>query len=136
MIFLDKGFLAIDLGASNGKTVLGKINGEKLEFVEVHRFDNLPFDINNNTFWDFNNLYKNIIISLQKAGRFDDVEIESVGIDSWGVDFGLIDNEGFLLSNPFHYRNPFKYDFMEEVLNILPKEEIFERCPTQFQPFN
>ena len=136
MIDLDKGFLAIDLGASGGKAVLGKIKKNKLEFIEVHRFENIPLELKNNIFWDFNNLYRNVIISLRKAGELENVHVESVGIDSWGVDFGLVNIDGFLLCNPFHYRNAFNYDFMERVFEILPKEEIFKRCPTQFQPFN
>lgn len=131
-----KGFLAIDIGASSGKSLLGVFNGKKLELIEIHRFPNIPVEINGYTYWDILYLYNNVLESIKKAAKASEVELETVGIDTWGVDFGLLDKSGFLLGNPFHYRNMFKTDVMERVIDKVGKEWIFKRAPAQFKPFN
>ncbi len=129
-------FLAIDMGASNVKAVIGRFNGATLKVEEIYRFDNIPVNINGIDMWDILFLYRNILYAIRKAINLVGDELVSVGIDSWGVDFGLIDKKGFLISNPLHYRNPFKFNVMERVIKRIGKWEIFKRCPAQFRPFN
>jgi len=127
--------LSIDLGATSGKSILVSFDGKKIALEEIHRFSNMPVELNGFLYWNVLDLYNNILdsieISLTKYG-----ELASLGIDTWGVDFGLLDSKGFLLANPFHYRNSYKSQTMKKVLNSVGKEWIFQRCPTQFQPFN
>ncbi|AKI97050.1 rhamnulokinase [Kosmotoga pacifica] len=131
-----KGFLAIDIGASGGKSLLGIFDGEKLELKEIYRFPNIPVVVNGHTHWDILCLYNNVLECIKKAARIPGIELDTVGIDTWGVDFGLLDKDGFLLGNPFHYRNMFKTNVMEHAINKVGKEWIFKRAPAQFKPFN
>ncbi len=130
-----KKYLSIDLGATSGKAILTAFDGKQMKLKEVHRFPNTPFEVNGVVYWDVLGLYGNILKSieesLKKVGQ-----VKSLGIDTWGVDFGLLDENGFLLGNPFHYRNAYKTDTMQEILKDIGKEWIFRRSPTQFQPFN
>ncbi len=129
-------FLAIDMGASNVKAVMGKFNGKTLRVEEIHRFDNIPVTINGLDMWDILFLYRNVWHAIRKALDTTNGNLASVGIDSWGVDFGLIDRKGFLIGNPLHYRNPFRFNVMEKVIEKIGKWEIFKRCPAQFRAFN
>ncbi len=127
-------FLSIDIGASNGKAFIISHDGEKIKVKEILRFPNIPIEINGFTYWNILEIYRNVLASIKIAvEKYDAV---SVGIDTWGVDFGLLDESGFLVGFPLHYRNAFKWDAMEKTLDLVGKEWIFERCPTQFQPFN
>ena len=127
-------FLSIDIGASNGKAFIISYDGKKIKVEEILRFPNVPIEINGFTYWNILEIYRNVLASIKMAvEKYDAV---SVGIDTWGVDFGLLDESGFLIGFPLHYRNAFKWDAMEKTLDQVGKEWIFERCPTQFQPFN
>ncbi len=130
-----KGFLAIDIGASGGKAFVGKYDGRKLSLEEVKRFPNNPVSLNGNTHWNIMSLHENILDGIRAASNRG-LEIQSIGIDTWGVDYGLLDESGFLLGNPMHYRDMFEDDSMEYALEKAGAEWLFERSPTQFQPFN
>ena len=98
-----KRVLAFDFGASSGRAMLGTFDGTRITLEEVHRFSNDPVEICGTLYWDILRLFFEIKQGITKAvhaGGFD-----SIGIDTWGVDFGLLDSEGRLLENPVHYRD-------------------------------
>ena len=100
---MEKKVLAFDFGASGGRAMCGTFDGEKITIEELHRFSNDPVILNGTMYWDVLRLFFEIkqgLIKAKKCGK-----IESIGIDTWGVDFGLIDSEGRLLENPVHYRD-------------------------------
>lgn len=129
-----KRVLAIDFGASGGRAILGSFDGEKITLEEVHRFTNDPVTVNGTVYWDVLRLFHEIkqgIIKANAAGGFD-----SVGIDTWGVDFGLIDGEGKLMENPVHYRDLRTKGLVEDSFNLLPKEKFYNLTGIQFMELN
>ncbi|MBC8080873.1 MAG: rhamnulokinase [Gorillibacterium sp.] len=132
--------LAFDLGASSGRAIVGELYTMEdglsgLRMTEVHRFDNTPLQIGNHLHWDISRLLQEIKIGIRQAvlGGYD---LGSFSIDTWGVDFGLLDGNGELLDNPYHYRDPHTDGVMEEVLAKLGKGVIFEQSGLQFMSFN
>lgn len=100
-----KNFGAIDLGASNGRTILGKFDGEKLSLQEINRFENNYIEVGDSYYWDVLFLYSNIKKGLMQCGKATKGDLSGIGIDTWGVDFGLIDKKGRLIGNPHSYRD-------------------------------
>ena len=101
-------FGAIDLGASSGRVMAGVFSDDGLDLVEIARFPNGPIELDGKLFWDFNALFKAIKAGLLQLGEFAaarDDKVISVGIDTWAVDYGLLDHEGKLLATPRHYRD-------------------------------
>ncbi len=127
--------LAFDLGAESGRGVLGAFDGKRVELHEVHRFANTPAATLDTLHWDVLNLYNQLIDGLRKcAGQFGG--IDSVGIDTWGVDFALLGRGGTLLGNPRHYRDPHTDGAMEAAFQSVPPERLFARTGIQFMRFN
>ena len=126
-----KRFLAVDLGAESGRTVLGLFDGERLTVEETHRFPNRPVEVAGTLHWDALRLYADLLDGVRAAGSVD-----SMGIDTWGVDFGLLDRAGHLLGNPVHYRDRRTAGMPEEAFRHVPREEIYERTGIQFMPIN
>ena len=128
-------FLALDLGAESGRGVLGAVSDTKLELTEVHRFPNGPVRLLDELHWDtlrlWSELKQAVAIAAKKAGT-----LAGIGIDTWGVDFGLLGANDTLLGNPFHYRDPRTDGMMERAFEIVPKDEIFERTGLQFMQLN
>ncbi|RAM58496.1 sugar kinase, partial [Mesotoga sp. SC_4PWL113PWK15] len=120
------GFLAIDIGASDGKAFVGKYDRNRLVLEEVHRFPNEPIHIGRSTHWNLISLYRNVLDSIKAASSLG-IEIRSVGIDTWGVDFGLIDRSGSIQGDPRHYRDMFKDDSMDYAIKKAGKRWIFDR---------
>lgn len=129
-----KQVLAFDFGASSGRAMLGRFDGRRIELEEVHRFTNDPVQVGDTLYWDILRLFHEVKQGLVKAKAFG--PISSLGIDTWGVDFGLIDREGRLLENPVHYRDARTYGVMEQVFQIVPKDEVYRRTGIQFMHFN
>lgn len=128
--------LAFDYGASSGRAILGGFDGKKLTLDEVHRFSNDPVMVNGTFYWDVLRLYhemKKGILECVKCGNGD---IAGIGVDTWGVDFGLLGKSGELLGNPVHYRDDRTEGMIEEACKLVPKREIFERTGIAFQKFN
>lgn len=129
-------FLAFDLGASSGVAVLGKLEEKKLHIKEIHRFENNPVKMSNHLYWDF----LRIIYEIKKGMHicFNECKngIDSIGIDTWGVDFGLIDQRGSLLSNPYHYRDSRIDNIIMESADIVDKRELFYRTGNQPAQYN
>lgn len=126
--------LAIDLGAESGRAVTGRFDGKRLQLAEVRRFANQPVDIAGTLYWDILGIFANIELALEAArasGR-----LRSVGIDTWGVDFGLLDRRGRLISNPVHYRDRRTEGMMERAFEIVPREAIFNATGNMFLELN
>jgi rhamnulokinase len=131
---MSAGYLAVDLGAESGRVVLGRFDGGRVSLEEVHRFPNTSVRLPDGLHWDVLRFLSEIKDGLAKAMRKE--EIEGIGIDSWGVDFGLLDGEGALVSNPYHHRGARTEGMMEEAFGLVPKEEIYQITGIQFLPIN
>lgn len=127
-------YLAVDLGAESGRVVLGRFDGGRVSLEEVHRFPNTAVKLPDGLHWDILRILSEIKEGVAKAAR--GVRVEGIGIDSWGVDFGLLDREGALVSNPYHHRDPRTEGLVEEALGIVSKEEIYRTTGIQFLPIN
>jgi rhamnulokinase len=123
--------LAVDLGAESGRTVVGSFDGDRLAVEEIRRFPNRPVEVAGTLQWDVLRLYGDVLDGVRAAGP-----VESMGVDSWGVDFGLLDRAGHLLGNPVHYRDRRTEGMLEEAFHRVPREEIYERTGIQFIPIN
>jgi len=129
-------FLAFDFGAESGRALLGIIEDRKLKLQEVHRFPNTPVRVLGNLHWDTLRLFGEIKQGLKIALTDNAGKLEGIGVDTWGVDFGLLDENGELLGNPYHYRDERTNSMMEEVFKVVSKREVFERTGIQFLQFN
>jgi rhamnulokinase len=132
----DKAFLAVDIGASSGRHVLGRFDGQILQLEEVFRFDNGPVDVAGSLHWDLLGQWTHVCQGLRVAGAKANGQIVSVGVDTWGVDFGLLGRGDVLLGNPYHYRDARTNGMMEKAFTIVPKQEIFQHTGLQFMQFN
>ncbi|MCD8297375.1 MAG: rhamnulokinase [Prevotella sp.] len=129
-------FFAVDLGATSGRTVVGTISGGKVEIEEITRFANNLIETGGHFYWDIYALYFEIIRGLKVVAKRG-VDITSIGIDTWGVDFVCIGDDGALLRNPLAYRDPHTFGAMEEYFNnVVPKEEVYHITGIQFMNFN
>lgn len=131
---MTKRVLAFDFGASSGRAIIGSFNGEKITLQEVHRFSNDPVSVGGTVYWDALRLFHEIkqgIIKARLAGGF-----ESIGIDTWGVDFGLIDAEGRLMENPIHYRDARTVGLVDEAFKTMPREKLYGITGIQFMELN
>lgn len=128
--------LAFDLGASSGRAVAGSFDGERLAIEEVHRFPNDPVRIHRHLYWDILRLFYEIKHGLLKARHRYGNTLAGLGIDTWAVDFGLLDANGELLGNPYNYRDPQTNGMMEQVWQVIPRSEIFRHTGIQFMPLN
>ena len=129
-----KQVLAFDFGASSGRAILGTFDGEKITLKEIHRFSNDPVKVGHTFYWDVLRLFHEIKQGILKAKQYG--KIDSIGIDTWGVDFGLIDEKGYLLENPVHYRDERNVGMVEKARKYMPKAEIYDRTGIQFMDFN
>src|SRR5689334_20410660 len=112
-------FAAADLGAQSGRVAVGRFDGERLTVTEVHRFPNVPVRAGEVLRWDAPRLYQDVLDGLRAAAR-EAGPLDSVAVDSWGVDFALIDSGGRLLENPVHYRDGRRARAMDAVLELVP----------------
>jgi rhamnulokinase len=132
--------VAVDLGASSGRVLLGRIGPDELDARIVHRFDNEPVTVDGRLSWDLDALWNGVLTGIQRAaaklGAAGTAGIDSVGIDSWGVDYGLLDESGTLIAPPAHYRDGRTTGVMERVRSELGDEEIYQTTGVQFMPFN
>ncbi|MFF9803844.1 rhamnulokinase family protein [Streptomyces coeruleorubidus] len=126
-----KSYAAVDLGASSGRVMVGRVGPDSLELAEAHRFPNRPLRVPEGLRWDVLGLYAGVLDGLKAAGQVD-----SVGIDSWAVDYGLLDADGALLGNPVHYRDSRTEGVAEKVWATVPAEELYAATGLQYAPFN
>lgn len=129
-----KRVLAFDFGASSGRAIIGSFDGNSIKLEEVHRFENTPVKLNGTLYWDFPRLFHEVkqgLIKANQKGGFD-----SLAIDTWGVDFGLIGEDGYLLEMPIHYRDSRTNGMPKEALKILDKERFYSLTGIQLMDIN
>ncbi len=129
-------FLALDLGAESGRAVVGRFDGERLTLEEVHRFANGPVRIHDSLHWNALNLFTEMKRGLAKTINEYGAELAALGLDTWGVDFGLLDRTGKLVGHPYHYRDSRTDGILERAFAMVPREEIFEQTGIQFMQIN
>ena len=124
--------LAIDLGATSGRGIIGTFDGEKLRLEENHRFDDGSSYVAGTLQWNIMDIYENIKTAIKLAGK----DIKSIGIDTWGVDYGLIGPDGRLIGSPVNYRDSRTDKMMEYAETLMPKTELYGVTGIQFMNFN
>ncbi len=128
-------YLALDLGAESGRAMLAHLARHRVELTEVHRFPNVPVRLHTGLYWDSLRLFHEICEGLRAASSQSD-ELDGIGVDTWGVDFGLISGNSCLLENPRHYRDARNVGASEKVFEIVPRAEIFRQTGIQFMDIN
>lgn len=131
-----KNFLAFDLGAESGRAVVGRFDGEKLALEEIHRFPNGPTRVHGSLYWNVLLLFAEMKNGLAKAVRENGLAIAAIGLDTWGVDYGLLDRQGRLIGNPYHYRDSRTDGMIDRACQIVPRAEIFAQTGLQFMQLN
>ena len=131
-----RNYLAVDLGAESGRTMVGTFEGNRLSLTETHRFPNGPVRLPDGMHWDVLRLWSEIKTGIGISAAKLDKNIKSIGIDTWGVDFALLDRQGALLANPFHYRDERTDGMLEEAFRRMPRAEIFSNTGIQFMQLN
>ena len=129
-----KNVLAFDFGASGGRAILGSFDGTSIRLQEVHRFSNDPVMVRGTMYWDALRLFHEIKQGIRLAKEYG--AVESIGVDTWGVDFGLLDADGFLLENPVHYRDVRTVGMLAQALEKIDKNTLYERTGNQFMEIN
>jgi rhamnulokinase len=129
-------FLAVDLGASNGRILLARWDGERFDLQVLHRFANGPTQIHGRLYWDVLRLWAEIQSGMAHYAAQVGEPLAGIGVDTWGVDFGLFDSAGRLLANPTHYRDERFLGMPEALFHIVPKETVFDITGIQFIQFN
>ncbi|MFV0416367.1 MAG: rhamnulokinase [Chthoniobacterales bacterium] len=128
--------LAADLGAGSGRVLAGSFDGTRLELHEINRFTNEPVKLANGWHWQFDKLFGEIQSGIDKAvAQYGDA-VASIGVDTWGVDYGLLDAQGNLLGTPFQYRDSRTNGMQELAFTKMPRNEIYQRTGIQFLFFN
>ncbi len=128
-------YLAVDLGAESGRVMLGSLENGTLALEEVHRFPNQPVRLPTGLYWDTFRLLHEIVHGLSMAGHRG-IPIDGIGVDTWGVDFGILGSDGALLDNPRHYRDERTNGVPDKLFSVVPREEVFRRTGIQFMQIN
>jgi rhamnulokinase len=119
-------FLALDIGAASGRAMLGFPGSGPLELREVHRFANGPVPLGGVLYWDFLRIWENVLEALRRCAEAGHRELAGIGVDTWNVDFGLVDPGGGLVRNPLAYRSPQSEQALEEIRSAMAEEDLFE----------
>lgn len=130
-----KSVVAVDLGASSVRVLCGHVSNDELTFTELHRVENEPVEVSGSLYWDVLRLYSAILTGLKTAGR-EGIDVASIGIDSWAVDFGLLDADGVLLGNPVHYRDARGSRGRDQVRTEIDAATLYQTTGIQQAPFN
>lgn len=132
-----RNYLAIDLGAESGRAILGCLGSrERLTLNEIHRFSNGPVRVGYHIHWDILRLWTEIQNGLRIAAEAENGSLEGIGVDTWGVDYGLLDSADRLIGNPYHYRDARTNGMIEAASQIVPLEEIYHQTGIQFMQLN
>ncbi len=126
---------AVDLGASSGRVILGRVASGRVSLEEVHRFPNEPVQLDDGLYWDALRLHHEIVTGLRRAARIAP-DLRSIGIDTWGVDVGMLDETGALVGNPVHHRDPRNVPAVDRVHARVPQAELYARTGLQFMSIN
>jgi rhamnulokinase len=127
--------LAFDLGAASGRALLGRLDGSRLQVEELARFRNDPLTLGGRQHWNLHRLYEELLACLRRCAA-EGILPDSLGVDTWGVDFGLLAEDGSLLGLPVTYRDPRTSGAMESFFRMVPRERVYELTGIQFLPFN
>ena len=132
----NKYFFAVDLGATSGRTIIGSLTDNKINLEELTRFNNNLIQVSGHFYWDIYALYFEIIKGLKEVAHRQ-IPIASIGIDTWGVDFVFVGQDGALLRNPLAYRDPHTFGMMEEYFSkMVSKDSVYKTTGIQFMNFN
>ncbi|HAJ36606.1 MAG TPA: rhamnulokinase [Chloroflexi bacterium] len=129
-------FLAADLGASNGRVLLGRWDGERFQLEVLHRFENGPTNVLGRLYWDVLALWREVKTGMLRYAAANAEPLAGIGIDTWGVDYGLLDAAGRLLGNPVHYRDSRTQGMVDHLFTRIPKREVFDLTGIQFLELN
>ena len=129
-------YLALDFGAESGRAILGTLEDGRISLEEIHRFPNRQVRVHGHVYWDVLYLFDELKKGLAAAANKGCKKLDGIGVDTWGVDYGLIDANGELLGNPHTYRDPRTEGMLEAAYKTVPKAEIFAATGTQFMAFN
>ncbi len=133
---MKKGFFAVDLGATSGRTIIAVFTKEGLELQEVNRFPNHLIEVGGHYYWDIYELYRNILEGLKLAAGMKDIEIVSVGIDTWGVDFVCVGKDGGLLRQPYSYRDSHTVGAPDTFFERVSRAKVYQKTGIQVMNFN
>ena len=129
-------YLSIDLGATSGRTIIAKYDGERVEMSELTRFETTQIHRDGHVFWDLPHLHEEILLALQKV-KTEGITLTSIGVDTWGCDVAFFGKDGELIGLPYCYRDPHTDGAMERYFaECMPSQELYERTGIQFMPFN
>ncbi|MDR0269580.1 rhamnulokinase family protein [Paenibacillus sp.] len=128
--------MAVDFGASSGRAVTGEFDGERLSIQEIHRFANEPVQLGERLHWDFLKLFHELKRGIAKARQQLGRTPASIAVDTWGVDYGLVDPKGRLIGNPYHYRDLRSEPAMKEAIRLIPETELYARTGIQSSSIN
>lgn len=131
-----KKYIGFDLGAESGRCIVAEISNNKLTLNEVHRFPTHNYLKDEEFHWHISKIFDEILIGLKNAAAIHGSQFESIGIDTWGVDYALIDSNGNLLNNPYHYRDDRTDKIMEELFKTINKEVLYNKTGIQSLQFN
>jgi rhamnulokinase len=131
-----RNYLAVDIGAESGRTILGTLDEDHLTLTETHRFPNGPVRLPDGLHWDVLRLWSEIKTGTGISAAKLNKSLDSIGIDTWGVDFALLDSQGVLVSNPWHYRDTRTDGMLDEAFRRMPRAEIFANTGIQFMQLN
>jgi len=129
-------YLAVDLGAESGRVMLAALNAGRLSLEELHRFPNEPVQLPSGLYWDSFRLFHEIVRGLTIAGRERKLQVDGIGVDTWGVDFGLLGDDGALVDCPRHYRDCRTDGVPERLFKVVPREEVFAATGIQIMALN
>lgn len=128
-------FLAFDVGATSGRAVVGTLEGDDFKMHEIYRFPNAILEVQGKYYWNVFSIYEHFKKALTVCNQ-QQIEIHSIGIDTWGVDFGYLAADGTLLGLPRAYRDPYTNGAPEKVYQTIPREELYQRTGIQIMNFN
>jgi len=133
---MEKTYLAVDLGAESGRAILGRLQDGKLSTEEVHRFPNQAETSSGRLRWNLPALMKEVHEGIRRAGERNGGRLDGIAVDSWGVDYGLLDENGELIENPVHYRDEGHAGEVDRFTLELSREELFSMTGVQLLDFN
>lgn len=132
----NRNYVALDLGAGSGRAMLGSLCDGRLVLEEAHRFSNDPVSLPDGLYWDILRLWGNLKTGIQRAAAKAGAPLDGLAVDTWGVDYGLLDGAGRLVGNPHNYRDARTDGMMDAAFARVPKEQIFEATGIQFMQIN
>src|SRR3954462_3233480 len=139
MIHMSTAYIAIDLGAESGRVIVGILENDRLRLEEVHRFTHECVWFPTGLHWDITGIWREIITGLRKAAdwtKTNGVQVASIGVDTWGVDWALVDEAGELIGLPHAYRDPRNVPAFDEVVAMLGRDRLYQTTGIQFMPLN